>query len=208
MNSITIPKVNVGAANQLWSDRRHNPDEMTCPIWSGRDLTGRPVSEDSHMTKFEGCHTAQDRIIVENLHRPSVSNYTTLDVTGISGNGVYESRINSRAHLVDKAHQRHLAAAQETPRFGTVSNQKIRQLTSVREADIGTRQHSRNQDRHAALAHNSRIDQAVVLGNKNNIMVPNPSGNFQYPVLRPGQRDYSDSKYITLNEYGTNIAKH
>lgn len=84
--SIRTCKVDQGWANKIESDRFFNPNVMMCPVWSGRDLTGRKVCPDSFYTKREGCNSADDRITVENSLRPQYSEYVTLDTSGIRGN--------------------------------------------------------------------------------------------------------------------------
>jgi hypothetical protein len=83
--SIRTCKVDQGWANKIESDRFFNPEYMMCPVWNGRDLTGRRVCPDSFWTKREGCNSAEDRILVENGLRPSYSSYVQLDAAGIQG---------------------------------------------------------------------------------------------------------------------------
>ena len=48
-------KVDAGWANRLESNRIIGPaSEKTCPLWTGFDLTGRPVCPDSFNTKSAG----------------------------------------------------------------------------------------------------------------------------------------------------------
>jgi len=56
---------------------------MVCPVWNGRDLTGRQVCADSFYTKREGCNSAEDRVVVENAQRPQYMEYVNLDASGI-----------------------------------------------------------------------------------------------------------------------------
>ena len=81
-------KVDTAYANRLQSDRFENPNIMTCPVWSGRDLTGRVVCENSFMTKTAGCDLASDRVLVENGNRPQYMQYINLDAAGIEGDSV------------------------------------------------------------------------------------------------------------------------
>jgi hypothetical protein len=83
--SIRTCKVDQGWANKIESDRFFNPELMMCPVWNGRDLTGRKVCPDSFWTKREGCNSAEDRITVENGLRPQYMEYITLDAAGIQG---------------------------------------------------------------------------------------------------------------------------
>lgn len=80
--SLKTCKVDAGWANKIQSDRFQNPDLMVCPVWSGRDLTGRPVCVDSFYTKTEGCNTPLDRVDVENALRPQYMEYVNLDAYG------------------------------------------------------------------------------------------------------------------------------
>ena len=81
-SSIRTCKVDAGWANKIQSDRFENPDRMECPVWSGRDLTGRPVCVDSFYTKTAGCNTPLDRVDVENALRPQYMEYVNLDAYG------------------------------------------------------------------------------------------------------------------------------
>jgi hypothetical protein len=83
--SVRTCKVNSGWANKIESDRFLNPNNMVCPVWNERDLTGRRVCADSFWTKRAGCNSAEDRISVENHQRPQYSEYITLDAQGIQG---------------------------------------------------------------------------------------------------------------------------
>ena len=80
--SLKTCKVDQAYANKIQSDRFQNPDLMVCPVWSGRDLTGRPVCIDSFYTKREGCNTPLDRVDVENALRPQYMEYVNLDAYG------------------------------------------------------------------------------------------------------------------------------
>lgn len=87
-------KVDVAWDARMQSDRFENPDIMSCPVWSGRDLTGRLVCENSFMTKTAGCDSASDRILVENaVSRPSYMSYVQLDGSGID--------LTSNSHVAD-----------------------------------------------------------------------------------------------------------
>ena len=80
-------KVDPGWANKIQSDRFENPDLMVCPVWTGRDLAGRPVCADSFYTKREGCNSALDRLYVENALRPQYMEYINLDAVGFRKDG-------------------------------------------------------------------------------------------------------------------------
>lgn len=82
LGSINVCKVNTGWADKLQSDRYENPNNMTCPLWSGQDTYGRFVSPDSFYTKAAGCASADDRVAVENFLRPQYMEYVALDAAG------------------------------------------------------------------------------------------------------------------------------
>lgn len=84
-SSIRTCKVDTGYANKVYSDRFLNPGNMVCNIWNGYDSAGRPVCEDSFMTKREGCNSALDRVYVENYQRPRYIEYVNLSSGGIDG---------------------------------------------------------------------------------------------------------------------------
>lgn len=88
--SIRTCKVDSGWANKIESDRFFNPNLMMCPVWSGRDLTGRRVCPDSFWTKRAGCNSANDRITVENSLRPQYADMITLDMNGLRGDFDYD----------------------------------------------------------------------------------------------------------------------
>jgi hypothetical protein len=87
-------KVDTGWASRIQSDRFENPNLMVCPVWNGRDLSGRPVCADSFYTKRAGCNSALDRVDVENYQRPQYMEYINLDAAGIYAN-IYNSDGNS-----------------------------------------------------------------------------------------------------------------
>ena len=84
-------KVDTGWASRIQSDRFENPNLMVCPVWNGRDLSGRPVCADSFYTKRAGCNSALDRVDVENYQRPQYMEYINLDAAGIYAN-IYNYR--------------------------------------------------------------------------------------------------------------------
>ena len=93
--SLRTCKVDTGRANKAESNRFLNPNQMVCPLWNGRDSTGRQVSPDSFNTKTAGCHSAQDRVVVENsVSRPQYMEYITLNALGLHGD-IYD---NSMGH--------------------------------------------------------------------------------------------------------------
>jgi hypothetical protein len=68
--NIRTCKVDVSYSARVESDRFFNPRNLVCPVWTGRDLAGRPSCKDSFYTKRAGCNSAQDRVSVENVLRP------------------------------------------------------------------------------------------------------------------------------------------
>jgi len=84
--SLRTCKVDQGWANRIQSDRFENPDLMVCPVWSGFDLTNRPVCVDSFYTKSPGCNSPLDRVQVENYLRPQYMEYINLDAEGFRNN--------------------------------------------------------------------------------------------------------------------------
>lgn len=86
-------KVDTAWANRIQSDRFENPELMVCPVWTGYDNSGRPVSADSYYTKSAGCNTPEDRVYVENALRPQYFQYVNLDAEGIGGN-IYNTKNN------------------------------------------------------------------------------------------------------------------
>lgn len=83
--SVRSCKVNTDAAERMYSDRYQNSDAILCPVWNKVDITGRTVCRDSFYTKNQGCNSANDRIVVENDHRPRYMEYVTLNAEGIEG---------------------------------------------------------------------------------------------------------------------------
>lgn len=90
-------KVDTSWANRIQSDRFENPELMVCPVWTGFDGAGRPVSADSYYTKSAGCNTPEDRVHVENALRPQYFQYVNLDAEGIAGN-IYDTQNNMSNH--------------------------------------------------------------------------------------------------------------
>jgi hypothetical protein len=185
----TVSKVNTAAATQLYSDRRHNPEEMSCPMWDGMDVSGRPVCADSFSTKMEGCNTAEDRIFVENNLRPHYSSYLTLDAAAIKGD-IYDSRSDIISATTDSSAAYRSAIAGKTPQFGTVSSKKIRPIHGNKGSVVAANAYA-SQDADAALSQRSRMQQARVVGNS--VRLANPAGDYEY--RGPG------GAYITLGSY-------
>ena len=83
--SIRTCKVETGQANRVESDRFLNPNNMVCPMWSGRNLKGQSVCADSFNTKRAGCNSALDRVSVESNLRPDYAAYVNLNMAGLQG---------------------------------------------------------------------------------------------------------------------------
>lgn len=113
-SSILTCKVDTANAARLDTDRFLNPSEMVCPVWSGYDSTGRKVCPDSYLTKKAGCHSASDRVIVENDLRPKYSQYVTLDASGLEG--TYDQHPSHKGCCDGKSHSDE--ANEQTGNFG------------------------------------------------------------------------------------------
>jgi hypothetical protein len=81
--SLRTCKVDTAWASRVQSDRFENPNEMSCPVFTGFDLAGRQVNPDSFYTKSAGCNSALDRVDVENNLRPQYAEYINLSASGI-----------------------------------------------------------------------------------------------------------------------------
>lgn len=114
--SLRTCKVDVAWANRMESDRFFNPNAAVCPTWNGVDTTGRPACMDSFATKRAGCHSATDRVSVENDLRPKYMQYVTLNAAGIRG----DRECAECGDVKCNAEQRKAAHAQ-TGQFGMVT---------------------------------------------------------------------------------------
>lgn len=115
-------KVDTSWANRIQSDRFENPELMVCPVWTGFDNAGRPVSADSYYTKAPGCNTPEDRVFVENALRPQYFQYVNLDAEGVAGN-IYETQ-NNMLHYDNNVRTKGLAQInpQITGEYGYAPN--------------------------------------------------------------------------------------
>ena len=84
-------KVDTAYQQRTQSDRFLNPKNMVCPVWNGLDAAGRVACADSFYTKREGCHSALDRVGVENIQRPQYMQYISDYVSGNNYN--YNSQV-------------------------------------------------------------------------------------------------------------------
>ena len=105
--SLRTCKVDTAWASRVQSDRFENPDEMSCPVWTGFDLAGRQVSPDSFYTKSAGCNSALDRVEVENDLRPAYVEYINLSASGIDAS-VYGNFDNNMSWTERGATQKEL----------------------------------------------------------------------------------------------------
>lgn len=186
-NNINTNKVDVGYAARIQSDRIQNPDEMTCPLWTGQDLTGRPACAGSFLSKMEGCNSAEDRVFVENSLRPQYVNYVTLSAAGVSGDHMYDDRNKNNLLAAGAIAANTTRAVQlgSNPRFGIVNADRIKALTTGK-GDVAAANAYAAQDADAVLSQNSRLRQNVVIGKQsqnrvdkqyNNIILANPNAN-------------------------------
>ena len=102
-SSIRTCKVDTSYANKIESDRFLNPQNMVCPTWHGYDSAGRPACLNSYNTKTRGCHSAVDRVSVENdVSRPQYIGYLPLDVAGIKGNIYGTTHSSNKLHAINE----------------------------------------------------------------------------------------------------------
>ena len=190
-------KVYVGDAERGRTHRIQDPSAMMCPLWTGSDLTGRGVCENSFYTKMEGCNTAEDRVFVENNLRPQYTNFVTVSAAGISGDGLY--RTNSQAYGANMRTAEKKQTLSSTPHFGGIDNSQIKSTNTYEEVKGALSAHS--QDRIAATSQQSRIRQASAVGHQSSMrsnfpsqsILPNPAGDYQ-PHTAGGQ-------YVRLSAY-------
>ena len=111
-SSIRTCKVDTAWDNRAQSDRFLNPAQMSCPTWSGFDLTGRKVCPDSFYTKRAGCNSADDRVSVENSLRPQYADYIGYNMAGLVGDIYHPSMpgSNGRGLAPTVAHSEAIAA--------------------------------------------------------------------------------------------------
>jgi hypothetical protein len=181
-NSVNIDKTNVGSAERIRGNRIQNPDEMTCPMWNGMDLAGRPACANSFDTKMEGCNSPQDRILVENDLRPAYSVFIPiLDAAGIKGNFSRSKLVRSNdiaAASAAKTASAAMAIKSGTPGFGLVSGaDAISSAGSSGSDDVRAANamvvspYSPYGD--PAYAENSRKEQALRVGTKASLLGDN-----------------------------------
>ena len=123
LGALTYNQVNVGVGPQLAGYRTLYPDAMMCPMWTGTDLAGRPVCENSFYTKRAGCNSALDRIKVEDSLRPRYAEFL-LDARGIKGVGAdYGDSQLSEVHTLTQqlVGERRAAIGVQNGNFGIVT---------------------------------------------------------------------------------------
>jgi len=84
-SSIRSCRIDTGWADRIASDRFLNPNLVVAPSWTGFDAAGRPAHQDSYFTKTAGGNSPLDRVVVENIMRPSYVEYVNLSQGGIEG---------------------------------------------------------------------------------------------------------------------------
>ncbi len=199
--SINTNKTNVGDAERIISDRIQNPDEMTCPLWSGQDLAGRQACAASFLSKTAGCNSAEDRIFVENGLRPQYINYVTLSASGIDMTDRDNRTNNLLAAGADAADAARANLTGTIPRFGTSNADRIRNISSSRGQAAAANAFA-GQDTDAAISQESRRRQATIIGQQSQkridrqrgVGLPNPNGDYM-------ARSTNTQGYVTLKQY-------
>jgi hypothetical protein len=87
--ALRTAKVDVAYASKLESARIHDTRFTVCPVWTGVDTMGRPACPNSFITKRAGCHSANDRVEIENALRPQYAQYVNLDAEGYTDPQLY-----------------------------------------------------------------------------------------------------------------------
>jgi hypothetical protein len=130
-SAIKTLKVNTGSAPRLESERYIGSGEFkTCFTWDGRDLIGRRISPDSFYTKSPGCHSATDRILVENqISRPRYYTYIALSPYGLMTGGSDYDSMNPETYQspqwTDYAQPYYVSPYTKQYGFGTAINSAI-----------------------------------------------------------------------------------
>jgi len=195
-NSINSNKVNTGDKERIYSDCIQNPYAMSCKLWTGTDLAGREVCENSFNTKDAGCNSAEDRIFVENGLRPQYTNFVTLSAPGISGDGLY--RNTTTAYNTDQSAARASNTFKSSPHFGTTNNSRIKSTDIAQDVASAN---ARAQDMNSATSQQSRVRQAAAVGYQSNnrsyfggSILPNPAGDYRFHSATNGD-------YVRLGQY-------
>lgn len=77
--ALRVPKVSAQYAANAESERFQDPRFNVCPVWNGQDNLGRGVSYYSFDSVTAGCHSAEQRIDIENALRPNYHPYLNTD---------------------------------------------------------------------------------------------------------------------------------
>ena len=203
--NIVYNQVDAGAwPAQAVGYRTLYPDAMMCPMWTGTDLAGRPVCENSFYTKRAGCNSALDRIKVEDSLRPRYAEFLW-DARGIQGVGAdYGSNEQSAVHTLtqDLVNTRRKAIGLQNGNFGVVSPTQYQYgLSGTYNEAASNAFQNLGQDAMAAGAQNRRNAQNLtiganmpmqngsmnMLGNPNTVSNPGAGGSGELrPNLGPG----------------------
>ena len=192
-SSLATNKVITGDDSRIQTNRIQNPNAMMCPVWSGTDLAGRQVCADSFNTKKEGCNSALDRIKVENLLRPSYSNFITISAVGITGDDANYGPNLSVSDSISASKDR-LSRHANNGRFGTVSTESIKPSSSRME--LASSNAFQSADANAVQAQNSRVNQNLKVGNKS---------QQTYNSMNPPRVNPNTTS--TINQFGNYEAK-
>ena len=160
-SSIRTCKVDTSYANKVQSDRILNTNNLVCPVFSGRDLTGRQVCADSFYTKSAGCNSASDRVVVENsVSRPQYFEYITLNPGGVQGNiynniPVHNSKMRSSdlksVHEITGQYGNQFGANVVPPCGVNAYDRALNQELKRKEGYAKSSYHSYNQKRHSGF---------------------------------------------------------
>lgn len=197
--SILNTKVITGNAERIQTYRNQEPSATMCPVWGGQDLAGREVCADSFYTKRGGCHSALDRIKVENDQRPKYANHVTISAAGINGeNADYGTNLSKTGVNQAEAEKQ---MRNMYPHFGLVSAEAILPGRGSR-FDTSAANAYQSQDKDAMDAQNRRVNQNLNIGynsqSRYNRMMPakvNPNTHVTYNsnanYMRKGGNGYA-----------------
>lgn len=203
LNNINVDKVDVGYASRIQSYRIQDPSAMTCPLWAGQDLAGRPVCASSFLSKMEGCHSAEDRLFVENSLRPQWTNYVTLSAAGVKGEGLYDTKSTTMGAASLNRQAAVKAMTTGKPHFGMSNIDRIRaNAQGIADVDAANAYSQATQDKDAGFSTRSRLNQSKVIGAQTmhkmdrtkGELLPNAHGDYM------GRRGNSQG-YMRVNQY-------
>ena len=197
---------NMGVSEQLAGYRTLYPDAMMCPLWTGTDLAGRPVCEDSFYTKRAGCNSALDRIKVEDSLRPRYAEFL-LDARGIEGAGAdYGDNQFSNVVTIENTlvkNRRDLIGVQNG-NFGVVTPSQYQIGLSGPYNEMASNGFQNvaqvmSADQSAQAAQNMRNAQNLAIG----ASMPHPNGfNPMTPTVLPGQKGYGPAPTPAVIPHG------